>query len=258
MPSITIITGQNTLFLSINKHKKACIIDAGFYFLHQLLAVDEEIKLKLEMFGSALAQQHTGHEYLEIFAYLAVVVVDAELECDGHFLLVHLQGGLCDGVVDSVVDVEIFLVILLHPVAANVGLVGQNHSCSDIADRDTVALIMVADGTDYGRDILCGNTHAAEDVEGHDCAGLAVLGAVYDVAYVMKPCCRHGNVHSVVIHTKAAENIGSAICYKPDVGKAVLGKVQGLHGFVLFRDIDFYFVVFTQAVEKREALFIIK
>ena len=96
------------------------------------MAVYIQVEFQIQMLSRTLAQKHTGHEYLEIFTYLAVVVVDVQLKCDGLFIAVHLQCAIGDGVIDSVVDVKVLVIIFLYAVAANVGLICQNIVIVDV------------------------------------------------------------------------------------------------------------------------------
>jgi hypothetical protein len=85
-----------------------------------------------------------------------------------------------------------------------------------------------------------------------------MLGAVYDVADVMQPCRAHCKVNVLVIPPESLKNLGGPSCYKPYMGKAVLGVVQRLHGLVLLAYIYIYIVILSEPVEEGEAFFIIK
>ena len=96
---------------------------------------------------------------------------------------------------------------------------------------------MIADGRRDERDLLRLKAHVVENAERHDCAALAVIDAVDQIADVVEIACDLCQLHHPLRIAQRLQDIARLLCNSGHMRKAVLREAKGAQGSIGLRDI---------------------
>ena len=86
---------------------------------------------------------------------------------------------------------------------------------------------MVADGRHHIAHLLGRYSHGGEQLEGHDGAGLGMIGPVDHIADVVQEAGNAGQFHGALIVAQGSEDLGGAFCHLGHMAEGVLGVAHG-------------------------------
>ena len=123
-------------------------------------------------------------------------------------------------------DVKGGHVLVPHPAAAHIGLVGQDQGGGDGVHRVGGGVVVVADGSDDGGHVGGLHPHLVQDAEGHGGPAEGVVVAVDHVADVVHVGGDPGQLHLFRGVAQLGQDAGGHLGALGHVGEGVLRKAQ--------------------------------
>lgn len=222
-----------------------CATTSAFQLSKNFGTVGRQLEGCSQHIGGPAAHQHPLQENLKVFVHTANVGVNLQVQRDDLFLSVDLQGLICHGIIDPVVDIKGCLRFFPHTATAHIGLVADDESCRDGVHSTAGRFIVVGNGRHDGDAVRNAQVILFENLVGQQPAVFGVAAAVDCIADVVHIARDPGEFDVMFRITEFFQNVRSGFCYPDTMGLRVVGVAQQAQIPIAFfqQFVDFFVVL---------------